>query len=338
MMKRLEEMLQCLIEGRKEVQPAKWWVELNQKNVDQLSKYGYKNFKRTVVKNYFTWSLMAPWNPQVIFLLSNVKPSTTIKNIFKTIFLLKHEYLTLMESLVVNFLTFMVWEYAKIDNSYILDKLNEPTIGNPPKIYLNNKLISQDIANSVIEFKSIMEPITGKNSIKTIGELGGGYGRNAYVFLSMMQGIKYIMIDIPPALYIAERYLTDVFPEKKIFKFRKFDCYSEIKEEFECAEILFFVSSQIELLPNKIIDLFINISSLHEMRLEQIQYYFAEIERLTKNNGYFYIKEWKDAFVPFEDDDIHIKMEDYPVRSWTKIFWREAKVQTQFFEALLRLN
>lgn len=337
MMKRIEEMFQCLDYGKNEVQPAKWWVKLNKKNVEQLSRYGFENFKRTIVKNYFTWSLIAPWNPQVIFLIVHVKPNTTIKNIFKT-FLQKHEYLTLVESLVVNFLTLMVWDYAKIDNADILDKLEEPTIGNPPKIFLNNKLISQDIANSVIEFKSIMEPINDKSSIKIIGELGGGYGRNAYVFLSMMPGIKYIMIDIPPALYVAERYLSDIFPEKKIFKFRKFNSYSEIKEEFESAEILFLVSSQIELLPDKIVDLFINISSLHEMRLEQIQYYFTEIERLTRKNGYFYIKEWKDAVVPFEDDDVHVRMNDYPVQNWAMIFCKEAKVQTQFFEALLKLN
>jgi len=218
-----------------------------------------------------------------------------------------------------------------------LEKIEEPKIGNPPRIYLRNKLISQDLANSVIEFRSIMQAIPDKKYIKTICELGGGYGRDAFVFLSMLPGIKYINIDIPPALYVAERYLSDIFPEKKIFKFRKFDNFCEIKEEFEKADILFFIPSQIESIPDEKIDLLINISSLHEMRPEQVQYYFKQFERLARVNGYLYIKEWKDMELPFEGG-IHIKMSDYPVKNWTKIFWKTAEVQIQFFDALLKLN
>lgn len=338
MIERIEKMLQCLREGAKETQPSKIWDIYNKKNIEQLSIYGYENFKRTIVNNYFTWKIMAPWNPQVIFLIKHVKLTATIKNILKTIILFKHKYLTLIESLVVSFLTLMEWEYAKQnDGEFVTEKIEEPKIGNPPRIYLKRKLISQDLANSIIEFKSIIKSIPDKNRIKTICELGGGYGRNAFVFLSMMPGIKYIMIDIPPALYVSERYLSTVFPEKKIFKFRKFNNFDEIKEEFEKAEILFFLSSQIELIPNKITDIILNISSLHEMRPEQIQYYFRQFERLAKNNSYLYIKELKDTEL-FGEGGIHIKISDYPINNWTKIFLKTAEVQTLFFDALLKLN
>ena len=112
-MERIEEIFKCLKEGKREVQPAIWWDRLNKKNIEQLSRYGYNNFKRTIAKNYFTWSLISPWNPQVVFLIKHVKLTTTIKNIFKTIILLKHKYFTPIESLVVSFLALMVWEYAK---------------------------------------------------------------------------------------------------------------------------------------------------------------------------------------------------------------------------------
>lgn len=338
MRERIEEMIQCLKSGAKETQPSAFWDVLNKKNIEQLSIYGYENFKRTIAKNYFTWSLIATWNPQVIFLIKHVNLMVTVKNIFKTLILFKHKYLTLIESFVVSFLTLMVWEYMKQNNGELVtDIIDEPKIGNPPRIYLKRKLISEDLANSIIEFQSIIKSIPDKNRIKTICELGGGYGRNAFVFLSMMPGIKYIMIDIPPALYVSERYLSEVFPEKKIFKFRKFDSYYEIKEDFEKADILFFLSSQIELIPDKIIDLSINISSFHEMRPEQIQYYFRQFERLVSVNGYLYLKEWKDMELPFEGG-IHIKMSDYPIKNWTKIFWKTAKVQIQFFDALLKLK
>ena len=335
MKERIKEMFETLKQGRNEACPSNFWIRLNEMNMKQLSRYGYGNFKRTVAKNYFTWSLISPWHPQVIFLVTHVKLSVTIKNFFKTIFLLKHKHISLIESLVNSFLSLMVWQYAEIDDkeSY-LKKLEEPKIGNPVNVRIKNKLISQDLANSVIEFRTIMRNIP---NIKTICELGGGYGRSAFVFLKMLPGIKYIMVDIPPALYISERYLSEVFPEKKIFKFRKFNCFNEIKEDFEKADILFFVSSQIELIPSNIIDLLINISSLHEMMPSQIKYYFKQFERLAKINSYLYLKEWKDTELPFSGG-VHIRMSDYPVENWTKILWETADIHPQLFHAIVKLN
>lgn len=228
----------------------------------------------------------------------------------------------------------MIWDFAsKNDPGHILSKLIEPNEGNPTRIYLKKRLISQDLANSKIEYYSIMSKIK-KNEIHSILELGPGYGRTAWVFLKNMPNLKYLLVDIPPALYIAERYISNQFKERNIFKFRKFSNFNEIKKEFEQSDIIFLLPNQLELLPSKIADLFINISSLHEMRRDQIEFYFNCIDNLIKK--YVYIKQWKISRNPY--DNIIITEKDYPIReNWEKIFWRECKVKTRFFEALLRL-
>lgn len=169
-------------------------------------------------------------------------------------------------------------------------------------------------------------------------ELGAGSGRDAHLILTLNKHVsKYIIIDIPPALAIAEQYLADTFPKKKIFKYRAFDRFADVKKEFEKAEILFFLPTQIELLPDGILDLSINISSLHEMRIDQIQYYFDQIARLTKKKGYFYFKQWKVGWIIQENTCI--RMDDYPVKpKWKSIYQREPKIQTKFFEQLLQLK
>ena len=101
-----------------------------------------------------------------------------------------------------------------------------------------------------------------------MGELGAGYDRNAHVLLSLLPGVRYVVIDIPPALYVAQRYLPSVFPDRKVFTWRTFESYPEIQSEFEHADLAFLLPSQIEMLPDGLFDLFVNISSLHEMRLE----------------------------------------------------------------------
>ena len=144
---------------------------------------------------------------------------------------------------------------------------------------------------------------------------------------------KYVLFDIPPALYVCQRYLSAVFPELKIFKFRDFKEYSEIKFEYENADICFFTPNQMELLPKCQFNLFINISSLHEMTLEQINHYFHLINGYC--NGYFYTKQWLNW--TNSRDKLTISYKDYPVPyNWKLIFFRKHPIQTRFFEALYK--
>lgn len=333
---RIEEMFHYLSFGKKEVQPSKFWIKLNTLHMKELFRDGFDNIKQTVVRKYFANTPLFFMNKQILFLVLNLNPVTTMKNFIRSFIIPKHSFFSRLDSASYNFLTLMIWDYVKLhDKDKLLQLLEEPLVGNPPRIYDKKRLVSQDLANSVMEYKSIINGIKNRKALKTICELGAGSGRNAFVFLSVMPGIKYIIIDIPPALAISERYLSQVFPGKKIFRFRPFKTFSEIKDEFARADILFFLSSQMEKLPKKSADLFINISSLHEMRMDQVKYYLKQIERLTKKGGYFYFKEWKKAYVPYED--IYINMEDYKLKHhWDIIFMREAKIQTKFFEALIR--
>jgi hypothetical protein len=125
-----------------------------------------------------------------------------------------------------------------------------------------------------------------------------------------------------------------VFEDRKIFSFRPFDSYDQVRDEFEKADIIFLTPNQLELLPDKSVDLFINISSFHEMRMDQIKYYFGEIDRLTRK--YFYFKQWKETTIPFENE--RVTEADYPIsENWRLINRQQCKVQTYFFEALYEL-
>jgi putative sugar O-methyltransferase len=328
-------MFATLEKGRKETLPSNYWIHLNEINIAQLRNYGYDNFKRTVNRYYFTWFLR-PNDSQFRALLAGLPIMSSIKNGLLTLVTDKHALFNIGQSLSYNFITRMMWEYAsRQDHEGLLVRLSEPEEGNPPRVYSYGKLISQDLANSFLEFKLITDSIES-DDLETIIELGGGYGRTAYVFLKILQNLKYIVVDIPPALYISERYLSSQFPQKKVFRFRPFNDYADIREEFSCSELAFFLPNQLDLLPDKVADLCINISSLHEMRPDQIQYYFRQIDRLTAKA--FYFKEWKVSEIPFEDIKVTVTESDYPIpERWAQLFWRPCPVQPEFFEAMFRL-
>ena len=98
--------------------------------------------------------------------------------------------------------------------------------------------------------------------------------------------------------------------------------------------LIFLTPNQIDVLPNKSIDLTLNISSLHEMRMGQISHYFTEIERLTQK--YFYFKQWKKTIVPREGEIIC--EDDYPTGPrWKLLKRQQCEIQHKFFERLYEL-
>jgi hypothetical protein len=69
------------------------------------------------------------------------------------------------------------------------------------------------------------------------------------------------------------------------------------------------------------------------MRLEQISFYLTQFDRLLKEVGTFYFKQWKRGVAPF----VVIHQRDYPIpKNWTCDLSREAPIQSKFFEERYR--
>jgi len=330
----LKEMMLLYENSKEEVAISAYWKELNNKNIIQLIELGFENFKQTVALNYFTW-LLKENDTQVEFLKQNLSSDNIIWAREKAKTSTRHSLFTYEQSVLYNFITFMLWEFTKQQgNQKICDILCEPLIGNPPVVNCDGKLISQDLANSILEYQSICAGIKNFNDTRNILEIGAGYGRTAYVILALNSNIRYIIADVPPALYVSQKYLSQVFPEKKIFRFRNFRKFSEIEKEFYASDIIFLMPSQLKKLPNKSIDLCLAIDCLHEMLPGQIDFYFKIFDRLAKN---FYFKCWKKTTIPY--DEIILIEKDYPVcPNWKKLYWKECKVQSAYFEAFFSLE
>lgn len=332
----LRNMFDCLNGGKEVYQPSKFWEQLNEKNIEQLENAGLQNIKRTVAQNYFTW-VVGLRNDQfrklamsagvrgwldIIKTLPRYNPASNLGRIrFFELYIF----------------TRMLWNLAEQHDVHkFLDRVDEPEYGNPFPFFMGERLISQDLANSVLEMSTIFEVIPEPAESKyTICELGAGYGRNAYVFLKAFNACKYIIVDIPPALYVSQEYLANVFPERNIMKFSCFENIDDKQEEFEKADIVFLLPHQAEQLESKSIDLFLNISSLHEMTQDQISEYFKQIDRLTR--GYFYMKQWKSFFNA--RDGVTIDKDSYPYpSSWQPLLDRTALAQPAFFETLFQVT
>jgi putative sugar O-methyltransferase len=220
---------------------------------------------------------------------------------------------------------------AQHDPRKLLERIGEPMIGNPLAVDDDGTTVSQDICNSVHEFYSSTRFGDPDREGFSVFDLGAGYGRVGYIFLKALPSCKYTVIDIPPALYVSQSYLSAVFPEAKIFAFRPFASYDEIKDEFESARIRFIGAHQVKLLPDDAADLFLNISSLHEMTMEQVAFYLSQIDRLTR--GHFYFKQWRRSRAVA--NGCRILEGDYPIpQRWSEVYRERHPVQRMFFHTL----
>ncbi|WP_192384629.1 putative sugar O-methyltransferase [Mesorhizobium silamurunense] len=196
------------------MQPSKFWQDLNRRHAERMASTGIANFKRTLAKDYFTWMRVLPWDPQIRFLIGHLPPAASLRAALGVMSPLKHRHIPLFEGFALNFLTRLVWQYAGQECPEEIAALSEPSVGNPPAIRIGGRLVSQDLANSILEYKSVEPVATG-----TICELGGGYGRTAFVIASLRPTVRYIMVDIPPALGVAQEYLCQVFADRSISAF-----------------------------------------------------------------------------------------------------------------------
>ena len=144
-------------------------------------------------------------------------------------------------------------------------KINETDFveGSPVHIVKNGKIITQDLLISASELHSIEEVVDMKD-VKTMVEIGGGYGRMALLVLQRYPHIQYTIVNVSPALDVARRFLTGKF------------------------KVNFLFPKEAEDLKN--IDLFYSSSVLSELDREKVNFYF---DLVAKAGHFFYLKDWK---------------------------------------------
>jgi putative sugar O-methyltransferase len=336
-LQRIESMIATVEEGPEAARPSLYWRKLNRMNVDQLRYTGFANFKRTIALNYFTFVNILPWDPQIRALLSTVPVTRIGSCAAKALFTRTVEFyssVNWLQTRIYAFMTLAMHERLRAMNlTSDLAELSEPSEGGAIPVRAGDgRAISADLCNSIAECHFATSALDTPPGV--VLELGGGYGRTAFVWATAKR-CKYIMVDIAPALWVAERYMSTIFRDRRVFSWRKFEAFADVEDEFNAAGICFLSPDQLALLPAGMVDLGVNISSLHEMTIDKISYFVSQFDRLIREGGHFYLKAWKESHLPV--DNAVIRREDYPVPAhWTVVREDTPIFQPDFFEAVFR--
>ena len=346
----LREMVAEIEAADRLYRPSEFWRFYNDLNVKQFEEAGLANFKLTANQNYHNFTPHSWRDPKIRrlfslwlrspslrpFLLSYPTAGARVAGNAAPVDQRRMLGMTRRRMLLYRMFLGLVWWYSeRVDHYGVLSRIEEPELGNPIRVRSGGKLVSQDLATSSREFNAIMDAISRKRPAESplaIAELGAGYGRLAHVFLEMTP-CRYFIFDIPPALHASQWYLTNLLPSRKVFRFRRFEKFSEIERELEHAQIGFFTANQIAKFPNGYFDLSLSVSSLHEMRFEQIENYLSELTRIARD--FLYIKQYHRY--PNAYDKIVVERDAYKVPpDWETVFERTEPVYTDFFELMLK--
>jgi putative sugar O-methyltransferase len=290
--------------ARKEIYvPGVFWKHYAALHVYLLERYGVGNFKRTVGHNYQNW-FMATWEDPQVERLLELWPTHASSQPLRNSGELPDDvgfhngttfpFYALSQPSAFDIYKLSVgllWEYTLAgDELGILANLSESPLGNPLRICRDGKLISSDLAHSLRERNQILQlsGLRGDEGL-VVGELGAGNGRLAEIF-GRTTNYRFMIFDIAPTLYVSQWYIKKLFPGEKVFEFRSFESYAEIREELAASRFAFFTANQIELLPPGSADIFININSLTEMAQPQIANFLVQIDRVAKS--WLYLQQW----------------------------------------------
>ncbi len=160
-----------------------------------------------------------------------------------------------------------------------LDEFDDPC-GSVPQ---TQAIVNGRQVSNIVPYlaRVVMSCLTVLPDIKTVLELGGGYGAPARLWLNnRISPIEnYIIVDIPQSLFFAEVFLRDQIGSDAVYYVENAEPLSEqVRSKYR---VILCPVSRLSALDPLPVDLVVNTGSLQEMSEEWVDYYMDWLDRLS---------------------------------------------------------
>ena len=350
----LKRMIDFFITSESYKYVSNYWNYLNIQNMKQIFKNdnNINNFSTSIALNYYTFIDVT--ENQVYKTITNVENEIFSSKIF---FFKKQKNLNYIQSMKYNFLTFLLFlNLIKIDYYEKLKLLGDEgyvSFGDP-YIEIEGIKVTSDKINSLFDYDKINR-FCNLNHQKIILEIGAGSGRTSQSIMTFNSNCKYVICDIPPALYISYERLKKVFKNKNIGLLYDYQnnnqkvklegggsSEQDLNTQINHYDISFIMPHQLSLLNNRFFDLTIAIDCLHEMDKKTINKYINNINKISK---LFYFSVWKKTNVPFSgifnrfSNNLNYYSNDYNLpKNFKKEFEEDLIFPSNFISSGYRIN
>ncbi len=166
--------------------------------------------------------------------------------------------------------------------------LNEPADGIGFRLE-DNRFVSADIARfqrsiSTLSRKGVLSELTSSGSPARVIEIGGGYGGFALHLSRILKSCRYVIVDLPETLLFSAAYLTLQAPQKRIYLYDPADGLDA--RTHAGFDFVLLPDYRLEILQGSLFDLAINIASMQEMRVDQVERYLDFLRAACRGKFY----------------------------------------------------
>jgi hypothetical protein len=186
-----------------------------------------------------------------------------------------------------------------------LSALEIPRHGNLGGVLVDGHLISPGSVFGDVHARLVTGFIDTERPV--IGELGGGFGRLAYLLSRHLDAFRYVGFDLPETLCCATYYLMKSFPEKRFLLYGEEPRPAALLGEYD---VVLLPSFELPTLPDDSVDLFLNENSLGGVTAEACRNYVTEMCRCTR---VFWHRNHEFHRLTFSDGTTSLLNREYPV-------------------------
>ncbi len=309
------------------------WRELCERHVRLIRDHGFENFKRTINFEYHQWAISSFRDPRSITLARRLLARGRIPwTLLRSRAGARIGDHVVMDSGVPTARAMrayrlhvgLLWDFALLEDDLgCMSTLEEPLVGHPIEIESRGTLISQDLALSSLELNAIAR-VCDLSKVERVAEIGAGYGRFAWMVMSLYPRLSYTIIDIPPALAVSQNYLAATLGPQRVRMF------GDAGAAAEPGTASFMLPYQSGALPEGL-DLVVNVSSFDEMPDAEVERYFELIDQ--KLDGWLYLKGYK------VNTRTGRHYDSFPYRpSWQRVWARTDPTNDRFVEQIYRVS
>lgn len=185
---------------------------------------------------------------------------------------------------------------------------------------------------SAWQIKRSIEFLFEHKKVKTILEIGAGYGNLAHKLKFLYPNVKYIIVDLPEVLLIQHYFINKNNPQCKIKNLLDYqDIPYSNANEIDCDVLLVPFKAHKKIKIN--FDVAINTRSFGEMPKEVLHDYIAWVEKNINHKGLLYTTN-RYVFTKSIDKN---KIRDYPFDDhWDPVISQPQWLQTHLHEFMLQ--
>jgi len=274
----LLEQMQADMAGQAELhQPTEFWRDASAQIAAELRREGFENFRKLVnPRRFFVPSYGPPGN-----MLTSADVAALEQLILASTPAGSKKHATLMELVsgrawaLADYRVFLAGDRTGVGPD--LSRVSESLVGNPPdSMEIEGRRFSRSMLNYLHGLVFIKQ-VLGDAGIRTVLEVGGGYGTLGEILHQTGEGYNYVDVDIPPTSAVASYYLSQI-PGLDLVDYGTTRTNGPIAMPAGGRQMV-ICPWQLPRLAGKI-DLLWNFISFQEMEPEVVQFYLEEGRRL----------------------------------------------------------